>query len=54
MSDWEAVTCARCGETGECTPRSDYYTSPLWTGEGRVCEGCFQVLVREHFRGGLR
>jgi hypothetical protein len=49
MDEWEQVTCAKCGESGDCTPWSDYYTTPLWDGDGRVCEKCFGLLVRIEF-----
>lgn len=42
---WATVTCARCGETGQCTPWSDYYETHLWDGDGRVCEACFHTLI---------
>lgn len=47
---WERVTCAKCGETGWCTPWSDYYVTPLWDGDGRLCERCFGGLVAQHMR----
>jgi len=51
VEEWEVVTCASCGESGPCTPWSDYYVTPLLEGGGRVCEGCFGRLVREHLSG---
>lgn len=42
---YKEVTCAKCGETGTCTPYNDYFTTPLWDGEGRLCERCFQKLL---------
>jgi len=47
---WSQVTCAKCGETGQCTPWNDYYETPLWDGEGRVCESCFKPMVWAHMR----
>jgi len=43
---YSMVTCARCGLTGQCTPWSDYYTTPFWEGpkEDRVCEHCLNAL----------
>lgn len=48
---WEQVTCGSCGETGLCTPWSDYYETPLFDGDGRVCEQCFQRLVVQYMQG---
>lgn len=39
------MTCAKCGETHQCTPANDFYKTPLWDGEGRVCERCFNKLM---------
>lgn len=45
---YKHVTCAKCFITSECTPHNDFYFTPLWDGEGRVCEGCFNSLVYDH------
>ena len=44
------VTCGRCGVKKQCTPDFDYYETPLWPGEGLVCENCMEMLVSEELR----
>ena len=44
----QTLTCARCGETSECTPWNDFYTTPFWDGPGRVDEKCFRELVAQN------
>ena len=46
--DYDAMTCGRCKETHLQTPWFDFYLTDLWKGKGRVCQRCFNSLVRTH------
>lgn len=37
---WAICTCTACGNSGQCTPWSDYYTIPQ-DPAALLCEGCF-------------
>lgn len=47
----QILTCARCGRVHECTPWFDFYITPLWADNARVCEMCYRELRdRRHYR----
>jgi hypothetical protein len=50
VSEYEEMTCAKCGTTRQCTPWFDFYETHLWKGEGRVCETCFEGLIADYFK----